>query len=124
MKILIVDDTPAWVEHHKKSLLSHKEAEIHTAFCAKEGLSKIEVNIDKPYDIIISDLQMESDFLPKYAGQWFIEQIKMFREYDKSKIYIISATSDIKSIAEKLKVNYIPKYLCTNIERYKIILND
>lgn len=124
MKILIVDDTPAWVEHHKKALLSHKNCEIDTAYCAKEGLARTEVNIDDPYDIIISDLQMESDFLPKYAGAWFIEQVKMFSEYKNTKIFIISATSDIKLIAEKLNVKYIPKYLCTDIERYKIILND
>ena len=124
MRILIVDDTIAWVEHHKKALLTHTKAQIDTAFCAKEGLARVEVNIDNPYDIIISDLQMESDFLPKYAGEWFVEQIKMFSEYKNTKIFIISATSDIKSIAQKLKVNYIPKYLCTDIERYKIILND
>ena len=30
-------------------------------------------------DIIITDLQMENDFEPKYAGEWFIEQIKTFK---------------------------------------------
>ena len=123
-RTLIVDDSPKWVEYHSNAVKLYDNFEIDTAYSAKGGLSKIEVNIDKPYDIIFTDLQMESDFLPMYAGEWFISQIQMFKEYKNSKIVIISATSDIKQIAEKYKVLYLPKYLCTDFERYKTFFEN
>lgn len=52
---------------------------------------------------------MESDFLPKMAGEWLIEQIKMFKEFNNSKIIIVSASPIIKEIAERYKVLYLPK---------------
>ena len=33
--------------------------------------------------MIITDLQMEDDFIPQYAGEWFVEQIKAFKNYSK-----------------------------------------
>ena len=47
-------------------------------------------------------MQMESDFLPFYAGEWFIKQIKFFNEYKNTKIIIISATSNIRQIAKNI----------------------
>ena len=121
-KVLIVDDSIKWVEYHKEAVKLQGNFEIDTAYSAKSGLSKVEVNIDNPYDIILTDMQMESDFLPLYAGEWFIEQIKTFKAYNSTKIVIISATYDIKRVAEKYDVLYLPKYLCTDLDRYKIIL--
>ena len=100
-RVLIVDDSPKWVEYHKEAISLQGNFETDTAYSAKSGLSKVEINIDNPYDIILTDMQMESDFLPLYAGEWFIEQIKTFKEYKNTKIIIISATSDIKRVAEK-----------------------
>jgi hypothetical protein len=52
---------------------------------------------------------METDFEPKYAGEWFVEQIKTFKNYSKSRIVIISAAYNIKHIAETLGVECISK---------------
>ena len=102
-RILIVDDVPGWVRFHEQNIrhLNIPNIEIDTANSAREALSKLEVSIDNPYDVIFTDLQMESDFLPKYAGEWLIEQIKTFKEYNSTKIVIISASPNIRIIAER-----------------------
>ena len=69
-------------------------------------------------DFILTDMQMEPDFLPLYAGEWFIKQIQFFNEYKNTKIIIISATSNIRQIAEKYSVDYIPKYRCNDLNEY------
>lgn len=115
-RILIVDDIPGWVRFHQNNIeyLNSAELEIDVAYCAKEALAKIESSIDAPYDVIFTDLQMESDFLPKMAGEWLIEQIKMFKEFNNSKIIIVSASPIIKEIAERYKVLYLPKAYAKN----------
>lgn len=115
-KVLIVDDVPGWVRFHKNNLeyLNIPDLQIDTAECAKDALSKVEVSIDEPYDTIFTDLQMESDFLPKLAGMWLIEQIQMFKEYNDTKIVIISASLKIEKIAKKYGVLYLPKYTVRN----------
>ena len=111
MKILIVDHSTNWRRFHRNNLkyLGINDSDITSADCAYDALSKIETSIDNPYDVILTDLQMESNFLPKLAGEWLVEQIQTFDEYKNAKITIISACEDIKYIARKLKVNYIPK---------------
>lgn len=115
-RILIVDDIPGWVRFHQNNIeyLNSTELEIDVAYCAKEALAKIESSIDAPYDVIFTDLQMESDFLPKMAGEWLIEQIKMFKEFNNSKIIIVSASPIIKEIAKRYKVLYLPKVYAKN----------
>lgn len=115
-RILIVDDIPGWVRFHQNNIeyLNPTELEIDVAYCAKEALAKIESSIDAPYDVIFTDLQMESDFLPKMAGEWLIEQIKMFKEFNNSKIIIVSASPIIKEIAERYKVLYLSKVYAKN----------
>ena len=115
-RILIVDDVAGWVRFHKTNLeyLNLPDIEIDSANSAYDALSKIEVNIDNPYDIIFTDMQMESNFLPKLAGEWLIEQIQMFDEYKNTKIIIISASPDIEHIAKKYGVSYISKYTVRN----------
>ena len=126
MKILIADDVPGWVNFHKNNIeyLGIPDISIDTANSALSALSKIETEIDSPYDVIFTDLQMESNFLPKLAGEWLIEQIQMLKEYENSKIVIISATSDINLIAKKYNVSYVPKYIIRNSdsEVYKNLL--
>lgn len=125
-KILIVDDIPGWVRFHKNNIeyLNLADIEIETSDSAHNALSKIELNIDNPYDVIFTDMQMESNFLPKLAGEWLIEQIQMFDEYKKTKIVIISASENIRQIAKKYEVDYIPKYILRNsdAEIYKQFL--
>lgn len=113
-RILITDDSPNWVRYHEaavRTLLGDK-AVIDTAESAKEGVEKLMLSIDEPYDVILTDMQMESDFLPLFAGEWFIKQIQYMKEYKNTKIIIISAASNIRAIAEKNGVDYIPKYNC------------
>ena len=111
-KILIVDDSSKWVSYHKEVIeeIFANEVTIDVAYSAKQALEKITASIDEPYDIILTDMQMEPDFIPLYAGEWFIKQVQFFNEYKNTKIIIISATSNIKQIAEKYGVDYIPKY--------------
>ena len=127
MKILIVDDIPGWIRFHKNNIeyLNIENMEIHTAQSANEALNKIELEIDNPYNVIFTDLQMESNYLPKLAGVWLIEQIQMFEEYSDTKIVIISATSSIERIAKKYGVLYAPKYVIRNedAEYYRQFLN-
>lgn len=125
-RILIVDDVPGWVRFHEQNIhhLNIPNIEIDTANSAKEALSKLEVSIDNPYDVIFTDLQMESDFLPKYAGEWLIEQIKTFKEYNSTKIVIISASPNIRIIAERNQVLYLSKTIARNAdsESYRAFL--
>ena len=117
-KILIVDDVPGWVRFHRTNIeyLNIDNLQIDEAFCAKEAVSKIESSIDNPYCTIFTDLQMESNFLPKLAGEWLIEQIQMFEQYNKTKITIISASAEIELIAKKYNVNYLSKFSARNSE--------
>lgn len=125
-RILIVDDVPGWVRFHEQNIhhLNIPNIEIDTAISAREALSKLEVSIDNPYDVIFTDLQMESDFLPKYAGEWLIEQIKTYKEYNSTKIVIISASPNIRIIAERNQVLYLSKTIARNAdsESYRAFL--
>lgn len=122
-RILIVDDSEKWVQYHETALkmLYNDTVKIDTANSAREGVDKLMFSLNEPYDAIVTDLQMEPDFLPLLAGEWFIKQIQMFKEYKNTKVVIISASSDIKSIAEKYGVDYIPKYNCRNEGAYNKI---
>lgn len=119
-KILIVDDSPNWVRYHENAvrILLNNNVSIETAFSAKEGVERLMSSIDEPYDVILTDMQMEPDFLPLFAGEWFIKQIRFMKEYNNTKIVIISAASNIRAIAEKYKTDYIPKYACRNEGAY------
>ena len=119
-RILIVDDSPNWVRYHENALriLFSDNVALYTANSAAEGVEKLMASLDEPYDVILTDMQMESDYLPLYAGEWFIKQIRFLKEYKNTKIVIISAASDIKTIAEKYGVDYIPKYNCRNEGAY------
>ena len=115
-RILIVDDVPGWIRFHKNNIeyLNIQDLEIDTADCAKNALDKIEASIDSPYSTIFTDLQMESDYLPKLAGEWLIEQIRTYKYYNNSKIVIISASPSIQRIAERNNVLYLPKITARN----------
>lgn len=115
-RVLIVDDVPGWIRFHKNNIeyLNIADLEIDTASCAKEGVAKIESSIDNPYCTIFTDLQMESDFLPKLAGEWFVEQIKTYKYYNNSRIVIVSASPSIQRIAERNGVLFLPKTVVRN----------
>ena len=125
MKILIVDDVKGWRDYHS-SVLSEifLDPEISTADCARRGYDLLMENNDSPFDIILSDLQMENDFEPKYAGEWFVEQIKTFKNYSKTKVVIISAAYNLKHIAEMLNVDCISKITARNFPDSYSFLRD
>ena len=109
-RVLIVDDMKSWREFNKnivKELFTF--VEIVTADSAREAYDKLLENNETPFDVVITDLQMEDDFSPKYAGEWLVEQIKTFKNYINTKIIMISASYNIRVIAENLGVSCIPK---------------
>jgi len=125
-KILIVDDTHAWCEFHKINITELflekgvKDYCIDVAESARDGLDRLYENTSSPYDLIVTDLQMEEDFAPKYAGEWFVEQSKNLSSYKNTKIVISSGCYNIKNIAESLGVDCIPKRVaCTDVNEYK-----
>lgn len=108
---LIVDDSPSWNQFHYDNLkaLYGDEIEIDRAYTAREGYEWVYNYIDNPYDVIITDLSMEYDFAPKFAGEWLVEQIQLLKQYYKTKIIIISGSMQIKSVAEGLGTDFVPK---------------
>lgn len=121
MKILIVDDSQKWVSWHESAVreIYNNNVIVDKAFSVSQGVEKLTSSVDEPYDIIFTDMQMETNYLPLYAGEWFIKQIKFFNEYKNTKIIIISAASNIRQIAENYEVDYIPKYQCNDIDAYR-----
>ena len=82
-KILVVDDIKGWRDYHSyimNELFEH--ANIQTAESARDGYDKLMENNDVPFDIILTDMQMETDYEPDYAGEWLIKEIKKAEESD------------------------------------------
>ena len=123
MRVLIVDDVKGWRDYHSAVLHSvYSDVEIDTADSASAGYDKILENDKNPYDAVITDLQMESDYEPLYAGEWLVERIQGMKNYYKTKIVIISATYNIKMIADKYGVDCIPKSNARNYpDSYRIL---
>ena len=113
---LIVDDSQSWNEYHYNNLkkLYGNEIEIDRAYTAREGYDWVYNYVDNPYDVIITDLSMEYDFAPKFAGEWLVEQIQLLKQYYKTKIIIVSGSMQIKKIAEDLGTHYVPKAVIAN----------
>lgn len=112
LKILIVDDSIGWINFHKEmfeKILNGVEYVADTAFSAREGYDKVLYSTKSPYDLIVTDLQMESDFSPMIAGEWLIRRIQNFTQYKNTKILIISGMYNIEMTAELLNVDFISK---------------
>ena len=107
--ILIVDDVKGWRDFNTNVMheLFGNDVNIDTAENATMAYNFLLQA--KPYDIILTDLQMEDSYSPKYAGEWLVEQIKTFNRYNSTKIVMISAAYNIRHIADNLEVNCIPK---------------
>ena len=124
-KILIVDDVDKWRDFNSNvvRILLNEDVIIETAPSAALAYNKVLENNNSPYDIIITDMQMEDDYAPKHAGEWLIEQIKTLPKYNHTKIVIVSATFNLRSIADALKVDFIPKSTALNsISAYEEII--
>lgn len=126
-RILVVDDSRSWVEFNKSNLLKifERNVEIDCAICAKDAYELIYNTVSMPYDIIVTDLQMENDFGDKYAGEWLVEQIQLLTQYSNTRIVIISASYNIRHIAESLNVEYLPKSVAAqDTSSYKMFLQE
>lgn len=110
-KILIVDDIKGWRDFNSNVAIEllGGDIEIQTAESASKAYDLVLENNDAPFDIVLTDLQMEDDYAPKYAGEWLVEQINTLKSYSKTKIIMISASYNIRHIAETLGVECIPK---------------
>ena len=100
-KYLVIVESPAKVKTIKKFLGANYEVAASNGHV--RDLPKSSLGID-----------VESDFEPKYAGEWFVEQIKTLKNYYKTKIFIISASYNVNIIAENLGVDYIRKSTARN----------
>ncbi len=110
-RILIVDDTPSWSLFHTQIIkeLYGNLFEITTCDSAFNALNLIKQNLKTPFNIIISDLQMENAYENETAGEWLVKNIKTLNEYNYSKIVVISGMYNIEKIAQNLGVDCIPK---------------
>lgn len=126
-RILIAEDTLGWQKFHSSLLNEYDNATIDFTIvdCAKDALTLIQENYENPYDLIFTDLQMENDFAPKFAGEWLVEQIKMYNSYKNIPIVIVSAAYNINFIAETLNVDCISKrVLINNPDTYYLKLDE
>lgn len=107
--ILIVDDVKGWRDFNTNIMfeLFGNDINIDTAESATKAYDYLLQN--KPYDIILTDLQMEESYTSKYAGEWLVEQIKTFNIYSNTKIVMISAAYNVRHIADNLDIECIPK---------------
>lgn|SRR5574344_113578 len=125
--ILIAEDSYQWQKCHESLLNQYDKYNISYTLkdSAREALWELESDKDKKYDLIITDLQMESDFLPDFAGEWFIKQIKNNIKYQNTNIVIVSATYNIGFISNVLGVNYLSKRsLVSNPDSYFMMLDE
>ncbi len=115
-KILIVDDTKSWLlfEINLIKEIYGDFFEITAVSSAREAYNIILKNLDNPFHIILTDLQMESDFEPLIAGEWLIEHIKQIKEYSRVPIVIVSAMHNIELIAKKYEIDYLSKNILIN----------
>lgn len=127
-RVLAVDDSPAWRAFHKRNIeeifielgIAEEDYKLDIAESARQGYDLVMQNNDTPYDVIITDLQMESDFEPLLAGEWLTEQIKTFDKYFNAKIILCSGMYNIKHVAQNHSVDYIPKRVAVaDINEYK-----
>lgn len=124
-KVLIVDDQAGWRNFNTNSVyeILGKDIILDTASSAKDGYSKLLESKENPYDFLLTDMQMETDYAPKMAGEWLIEQTQNLTFCYRTKIIVISASPMIKHIAESYGVDYIPKSAAViSIEPYKELI--
>ncbi len=110
-KILIVDDSKSWLVFHRELIQEFfgELFEVSTASSAAEAINLVRHNVDNPFNIILTDLQMEDNYEPLLAGEWLIKQIKSVKSYDRVPVVIISAMYNIEHIAKQYNVECISK---------------
>lgn len=111
LKVLIIDDSAGWRQFHFASLntILSGDFDVKMAESARKAYDLVLENVNSPFNLILCDLQMEMDFEPAMAGEWFVKRVKEVKAYSNSKIILVSAMYNIATIAEKLNVDYIRK---------------
>lgn len=126
-RILIAEDSLEWQKVHITLLHSYLQIPVNVtmASSAREGLEFVQDNLKTPFDLILTDLQMETEFLPEFAGEWFVKSIKNIPQYSKVPIIIISAAYNIGFIANSLGVGSLSKRsLINNTNSYNLMLDE
>ena len=109
-RVLIVDDSQSWLMFHKSVIeeLYGDLFELTFAHSAEEAYTLVRQNIDSPFNMIITDMQMEMMYDVE-AGEWLIQRVQELRKYFACKIVIISGIYNIQAIADKYNVDCISK---------------
>lgn len=108
-RILLVEDNQEWIKIHKKLLnnyFAENLPETDVCFNARDGFVKA---LSSQYDFIITDLEMERIAGETYAGDWLIKNLILREQFRHTKFLIVSGAYNIMDIADKYKVDYIPK---------------
>jgi DNA-binding response OmpR family regulator len=77
------------------NILSKAGYQVHTANNGRDALEQILSDDCEPFDAIVSDLEM-----PELAGDLFVQQCRLLKEYKKCPIIMISSID----ITELLKI--------------------
>lgn len=126
-RILIAEDTPEWQKFHSSLLKTYDkfQLEFDIAPDARAALELAQKSIDNPYDLILSDLQMESDFHPLMAGEWFVKEVKNIPQYSMVTVVLVTAAYNIAFIAHTLGAGYLSKRtLVSNPDSYYFMLDE
>lgn len=124
IRVLVADDSQGWRNFHER-MLSEISPEFEITVCewARDAYDEVFRNIKTPFDLVITDLQMESEFLPMLAGEWLTERIQELKSYYKTPILMVSATYSLQKIANDYGVECLPKSIAVNdllAYKYKI----
>ena len=123
MKILVADDSFDWLNMHSMELeeCCGEDLELISACSATEALNIYKE--DAPFDLVVTDLQMESDYEPLQAGEWLIKEIQFLNP--NQKILLVSSRFDIDVIANQYNVDYLPKNVITSdMTSYQLKLTE
>lgn len=125
VKILLAEDTPEWQKVHKKLLYDYFGDDEYLLVVTSSAKEAFEMAKNEKFDAIITDLQMEQDFEPDFAGEWLIKQIKQLPQYKVTPIIIVSATYNISFIASNLGVKYLSKRSLVSFpDTYRYSMNE
>ncbi len=123
MKILVADDNFDWLNMHSTELEEGcgEDSELILACSATEALNIYKD--DAPFDLVVTDLQMESDYEPLCAGEWLIKEIQFLNP--NQNILIVSSRFDIDIIANNYGVNYLSKnVIIADMTSYQLKLTE
>ena len=110
MRILAVDDSFDWLNIHS-FMAENVFGEDTEIVCASSAFEAINIYkdeyIENPFNLVITDMQMESDYEPLHAGEWLIKEILTLK--NSQNILIVSSALDIELIANTYNVDYLSK---------------